>query len=288
MSKFRKSLILSSAVLVKTVIAAPLSYQTYNPQQQGIFPVSSTLISGDRDAILVDGQLSVKDGIQLTKIIQDSAKNLTYIIVTAGDPDYYFGLEPIIKAFPAAQVVATPEVVKHIEATKVDKLAYWGPVLKDGAPHQLTVPVALKTNTLKLEDKKIEIKSPHSYAAYLWVPSDRTILGGVGVSSAIHVWTADTQSVESRKEWLDTLNQMKNLHPSMVIPGHYLGEIPQGSTAIDFTVQYLKDYEQILKTQNDKDSTQVISAVKQIYPSLAEVSSLELSTKVHTGEMSWP
>lgn len=287
MSKFRKTLIVGTTVFATTTFAAPLSYQTYNPQQQAIFPVSSTLISGEHDAILVDSQFSIKDGDQLVKIIQDSGKNLTYIMITAGDPDYYFGLEPVVKAFPNAKVVATPEVVKHIEKTKAGKLAYWGPILKDGAPQQLIVPTALERNTLKLEGEKIEIKSPHSHAAYLWVPSNRTILGGVGVSAAIHLWTADTQSVESRKEWLDTLNKMKKLRPSTVIPGHYLGEIPQGSAAIDFTAQYLKDYEKILKAQQYKDSNQVISAVKQIYPSLAEASSLELSSKVHTGEMSW-
>ena len=32
-----------------------------------------------------------------------------------------------MKAFPQAKVVATEQVVKHIEETKAAKLAYWGP-----------------------------------------------------------------------------------------------------------------------------------------------------------------
>lgn len=287
MRTLTKVITLGTALFASATFAAPLTYQTYNPQQQAIFPVSSTLISGDKDAILVDSQFSIKDGENLVKIIQDSGKNLTHIVITAGDPDFYFGLEPVVQAFPNAKVVATPKVVKHIEQTKVAKLAYWGPILKDGAPQQVIVPTALESNTLKLDGEKIEIKSPHSYAAYLWVPSNRTILGGVGVSSGIHLWTADTQTLESRKDWLSTLSKMKRLHPSAVIPGHYLGEIPQGSSAIDFTAQYLTDYEKILKAHESKNSAQVISAVKEIYPSLAEESSLELSSKVHTGEMPW-
>ncbi|MEB3766349.1 Vmh family MBL fold metallo-hydrolase [Acinetobacter sp. MD2] len=282
-----KTLLLSSALLGSSAFAAPLTYKTYNPQSQGIFPVSSTLIAGDKDAILVDGQFSVKDGANLVKMIQDSGKNLTHIVITAGDPDYYFGLEPIVKAFPNAQVVATPEVVKHIQDTKDGKLAYWGPILKDGAPQQIIVPTALKGNTLKVDGQKVEIKAPGSYASYLWVPSNRTVLGGVGISSGIHVWTADTQTPESRKEWVKVLNKIERSHPKAVIPGHYLGAIPEGRQAVSFTAQYLKDYEKILNANKDKGSAAVVAAVKEKYPSLGEEASLELSSKVHTGEMKW-
>jgi hypothetical protein len=39
----------------------------------------------------------------------------------------------------------------------------------------------------------------------------------------MHVWTADTQSAESRLQWRKTLDDMAALHPQQVIPGHYLG-----------------------------------------------------------------
>jgi len=287
MNKYASTLTLSTIFLSTAIFAAPLNFQTYNPQTQAIFPVSSTLISGDKNAILVDAQFSVKDGENLVKMIQASGKNLSEIIITAGDPDFYFGLEPIVKAFPNAKVVATAEVVKHIEATKKDKLAYWGPILKENAPQNVIVPTVLSNHSLTLDGEKIEVKSAQSYAAYLWVPSNRTILGGVGVSSGIHLWTADTQTLQSRKDWLNTLSKMKQLHPSTVIPGHYLGDIPKGGQSIDFTAQYLKNYEKILKNQKYKDSSKVIAEVKKIYPTLNEESSLELSSKVHTGEMSW-
>lgn len=287
MHPFINTVVLGLSLLGSAVFAAPLTYKTYNPQTQGIFPVSSTLISGAKDAILIDSQFSVKDGANLVKIIQDSGKNLTYILITAGDPDYYFGLEPVVKAFPNAKVVATAEVVKHIQETKEGKLAYWGPILKDGAPQQVIIPTALNRNTLKLDGEKIEIKSPGTYASYVWVPSNRTILGGVGVSSGIHLWTADTQNPESRKEWSSVLNKMQRQHPYAVIPGHYLGDLPQGTQAVKFTAQYLKDYEKTLKSNDYKDSTAVIAAVKQTYPSLGNESSLKLSSKVHTGEMQW-
>ncbi|MFT4020254.1 MAG: Vmh family MBL fold metallo-hydrolase, partial [Acinetobacter sp.] len=267
------------------VFAGQLSFKNYNPQAQGIFPVSSTLITGEHDAVLVDAQFSTKDADQLVKLIQDSGKNLKYIVITAGDPDFYFGLEPLVKAFPQAKIVASTKVVDHIEQTKTAKLAYWGPILKDGAPQQLYVPTAITETTLTLEGEKIEIKTPNTYASYLWVPSQRTILGGVGVSSGIHLWTADTQTAKERKQWIKDLNGMKKLHPVAVIPAHYIGAIPKGTDAIDFTAQYLKDFEKTLKSS--QGSQAVISKMKTLYPNLQGLDSLELSSKVHTGEMKW-
>lgn len=113
MKLFLKSLLVSSIALSASAFAAELSYKVYNPQTQAIFPVTSTLITGEKDAVLVDAQFSVNDAKNLVKIIQDSGKSLKYIVITAGDPDYYFGLEPLVQAFPDAKVIATPEVVKH-------------------------------------------------------------------------------------------------------------------------------------------------------------------------------
>lgn len=285
MKLFLKSLLVSSIALSASAFAAELSYKVYNPQTQAIFPVTSTLITGEKDAVLVDAQFSVNDAKNLVKIIQDSGKSLKYIVITAGDPDYYFGLEPLVQAFPDAKVIATPEVVKHIQATKEGKFAYWGPILKSGAPSQIIVPNVIEDKSIELEGERIEIKAPGKYASYLWVPSNRTILGGVGLSSGIHLWTADTQSKEARDEWKKVLKQMNRLRPSAVIPGHYIGAIPTGSQAIDFTYNYLVDVDKVLK--DHKDSASVIAKLKEKYPNFADESSLELSSKVLTGEMEW-
>lgn len=280
------SAVLLASLLVSAVVSAEqLKYQVYNPQDTAVFPVSSTLISGQHDAILVDAQFSVKDAENLVTMVKDSGKTLKYIVITAGDPDFYFGLEPLVQAFPDAKVIASPQVVAHIESTKAQKFAYWRPILKDGAPKQVYVPEVYAQKTLKLEGEKIEFKAPTSYAAYLWVPSNRTLLGGVGVTSGIHVWTADTQSVAARNQWRATLKEMQALHPKAVIPGHYMGDIPKGLDAIQFSYQYLTDFDEVLKTT--KESKSVIAAMQDKYANLAGVSSLELSSQVNTGEVEW-
>ena len=278
-------LALLSTLITPAVFAAPLTIDTYNPQDKGMFAVSSTLVSGPKEAVLFDAQLRVKDGEALVDKIRKSGKTLNKIVITSGDPDFYFGLQPLVKAFPNAKVVATQQVVDHIKATKDAKLAFWGPQMKDGAPTELIVPQVLASTTFMVDGEKIDIEQPESYAAYVWIPSAKTILGGTGVAWGIHVWTADTQTPASRKQWQQTLESMAAHKPERVIPGHYLGTPPAGSGALDFTRDYLQRFEQALSEH--KTSTGVISAMKKQYPGLAEESSLELSAKVNTGEMKW-
>ncbi|KUQ39682.1 MBL fold metallo-hydrolase [Klebsiella aerogenes] len=279
------ALAIATALFSTTAFAAPLTLQTYNPQENAIFAVNSTLASGPHEAVLFDAQFSVKDGEKLVEMINKSGKKLTHIVITSGDPDFYFGLEPLVKAFPQAKVVATEQVVKHIEETKAAKLAYWGPQMKDGAPKQVYVPQVLAADSFTIDGEKVEIRQPQNYAAFVWIPANKAILGGTGVAWGMHVWTADTQSAASRQQWRQTLSDMAALHPQQVIPGHYLGTPPAGDKAIVFTRDYLEKFEQALKAHND--SASVIKAMKAQYPGLAEESSLELSAKVNTGEMKW-
>lgn len=279
------ALAVATALFSTAAFAAPLTLQTYNPQENGIFAVNSTLASGPHEAVLFDAQFSVKDGEKLVEMINKSGKKLTRIVITSGDPDFYFGLEPLVKAFPQAKVVATAEVVKHIEATKAAKLDYWGPQMKDGAPKQVYVPQVLATNTFTIDGEKVTILQPQNYAAFVWIPANKAILGGTGVAWGMHVWTADTQSAESRQQWRQTLDDMRALRPQQVIPGHYLGTPPAGDKAVIFTRDYLQKFEQALKAH--KDSASVIKTMQAQYPGLAEESSLELSAKVNTGEMKW-
>ena len=276
---------LLAALFTPAVFAAPLTVDTYNPQEKGIFAVSSTLVSGPTEAVLFDAQFSVKDGEALVEKIRKSGKTLNKIVITSGDPDFYFGLQPLVKAFPNAKVVATQSVVDHIKATKDAKLAFWGPQMKDGAPTTLVVPQVIASTTFMIDGEKVDIEAPESYAAYVWIPSAKTILGGTGVSWGIHLWTADTQTNASRQQWQQTLDSMAAHKPERVIPGHYLGTPPAGAGAIDFTRQYLQQFEVALNKH--KDSASVIDTMKKQWPNLSEVSSLELSAKVNTGEMKW-
>ena len=92
-----KRLTLATAALAFAAhaAAAELTLDVYNPGEAAIFPVSSVLVSGEKDAILVDAQFGKGQAEQLVQKIRASGKHLTTIYISHGDPDYYFGARSI-------------------------------------------------------------------------------------------------------------------------------------------------------------------------------------------------
>lgn len=267
-------------------LAQPLTLETYNPRETAVFPVSSTLISGEKDAILVDAQFSNQEAEALVERIRASGKRLTTIFISHGDPDFYFGLDVLTRAYPEARVLATPATVAYIEKTRAPKLAYWGPILKDSAPARTLVPEPLQDNLLQLEGQRIEVVGHDPQHTSLWLPGIKAVVGGVLTSANIHLWVADAQSLEARRNWLKSLDELEALQPATLIPGHYLGEAAMNLDDLRFTRDYLLALQEELP--NAKDSDALIAAMKARYPDLEDDSSLELSAKVLKGEMQWP
>ncbi len=268
--------------------AEPLRVEVYNPGPEAIFPVSSVLVTGEKEAVLVDAQFARPQAEELVKRIHQSGKTLTAIYISHGDPDYYFGLQTITEAFPKAKVLATAQTVAHIKQTKDSKLAYLGPQMGNGAPGKLIVPQVLEGNRLELEGRQLQIiglDGPQPERTFVWIPSTKTVLGGVVLSNNIHVWMADTQSAKSHADWLATLAHIEKLQPVTVIPGHFLPGERKSIDAARFTADYIKTFD--AETVKAKDSNALVAAMKAHYPALGDESSLELSAKVAKGEMKW-
>ncbi|MGM3174171.1 MBL fold metallo-hydrolase [Dickeya lacustris] len=284
------------ATLLATITAsasAALKLEVYNPGEHAVFPVSSEIITGEHDALLIDAQFQRNDAQQLVEKIRATGKTLKTIYISHHDPDFYFGLDVLKAAFPQANIVATPQTIAAIKATQAKKVAYWGPVLKENAPKEIVIPSPLAGNQLTLEGNTINVLGLDGATpdrTFVWVPALKAVMGGVQVAANIHVWIADTQSVASRQHWLADLDNIDKLKPITVIPSHYAvnqdGSAPWSPHNVTFTRQYLHTFEQ--KAQSSANSGALIDAMKQAYPTLGDVSSLELSAKVIKGEMSWP
>ncbi|MGS3141901.1 Vmh family MBL fold metallo-hydrolase [Aeromonas sanarellii] len=280
-----RNLTLATTLLGGTALAAPLTVTVYNPGEKAIFPVSSSLVTGDKEAILIDAQFDVQNGQALVDMIKKSGKKLTTVYISAGDPDFYFGLEPVMAAFPDVKVLADQHVVDHINLTKDAKLSYWSPILGKGAPKSLTVPQVMTASHLTLDGERIEIKEMNTPNAYLWAPSIKTAFGGVPVYSGVHVWMADSQTKAARSNWVKALDNLLALKPERVVPGHFLGTAPQGTAAVTFTRDYVQRFEQELAKANS--AGELIEGLKKAYPSLPVDDGLAIGAKVNMGEMKW-
>jgi len=267
--------------------AGPLQLTVYNAGA-GSFHVNSVLLSGEKEALVIDTGFTRADAYRIAANVLDSGKTLSTILVSNADPDYYFGAETLQALFPQARVVATPAVREKIQAKMAGKLAFWGPKMGVNAPAQPVLPEALAGTTLTVDGQAVELRGttgPLAHRPYVWVPSLHAIVGNVALFGHMHVWTADTQKPAERQAWIAQLDDMKALQPRVVVPGHMAAGTATDAGVIDFTRGYLVKFEAAL--QQSPDSAGVIQTLRAAYPQLGESSSLDLGAKVNKGEMAW-
>lgn len=287
---FRSTVIAATLAIVFTTThaAQPLTVKVYNADGNS-FNVNSTLIAGEKEAIVIDAGFTRADALRIAANVLDSGKRLTTIYVSQADPDYYFGVETLMEIFPQADVVTTRAVLDKLVPKLAGKLAFWGLKMGANAPRKPVVPRALEGSVLKLEDQSIEIRGsqgPLAHRPYAWIPSIKAIVGNIGVFGNLHVWTADTQTVAERAAWLAQLDEMSALKPALVVPGHMRAGTPLDASAIAFTKAYLQTFETALPAT--KTSADLVNAMKQAYPQVSDGAlSLDIGAKVNKGEMKW-
>jgi len=255
------------------------------------FPVGSknktaTLITGDREAMLVDAGFTRADGHRLVAEVLDSGKALTKVFISHADPDYYWGAEVIADAFPDAELIATPTVIQHIGEKYEGKLTAWEQV-GDNRPTRLVALTPL-TGDILFEGHRFELRGGHPAIPdrhYLWQAQERAILGGVLVFSDEHVWTADTATADQRAAWIAVLDEMEALEPQVVVPGHRLPGAPADVRAIHYTRDYLNAFDEILAAESDGAAT--TNGLVARYPDSGMLIAAQLGPKVAKGEMSW-
>ncbi|ALV31185.1 MBL fold metallo-hydrolase [Streptomyces sp. CdTB01] len=247
---------------------------------------TATLVTGEREALLVDAAFTRADGHRLAAEILDSGKTLTTVFVSHGDPDFYFGAEVIADAFPQAQFVATPLVIEHIKHSYEGKLKAWealGPNLPtrliDLEP--LTGDLTLEGHTFHLKGGPTSLPDRH----YLWQPEHRALLGGVLLFQQEHVWVADTPTPTDRAAWIDLLDEMTALTPHLVVPGHRLPGTAADASAITATRTYLTAFEEELGKA--ADGAALNDALLKRFPDHGMLIAAQIGSKVAKGEMNW-
>jgi glyoxylase-like metal-dependent hydrolase (beta-lactamase superfamily II) len=233
------------------------------------FLVDSTLIAGERDAVLVDAQFDLANAHRLVAMILESKKNLTTVYVTHFHPDHYFGLVAIKQAFPKAQLVALPGAVAEIEKTWKDKVKQWGAMYGNLVPSEPIRPIAMKGTAIDLEGQKLEIRGPvqgdSEDNTFVWIPSTKTVIAGDIVYRGVHPWTRETNAA-SRKAWIATLDAIAKLDPARVIAGHKDPKAADDAAGIKATRDYLVAFDAALAAA--KTPADLVKAMKAKYPEL--------------------
>jgi glyoxylase-like metal-dependent hydrolase (beta-lactamase superfamily II) len=220
---------------------------------EATWPASSvSLISGERDAVLIDALLTPGDAARVVDWIRAAGKNLTAIYITHGHGDHFFGLNTILTAFPTARAVTAAVVVPEAqESLSPAHMAFWNAILPGQIPEHPTVPEALDGDVIELEDRELRIipvgQSDTAASTIVHVPSLDAVIAGDVAYNGIHQWLAHTDA-EKRLRWIANVERIEALEPRIVVAGHKRPDARDDDPAaiLGATKTYIRDFERSL------------------------------------------
>ncbi len=245
------------------------------------FNSNSTLIYGEKDAILVDASQLLSDTHRMIAEIIPMRKNLTHIYVSHFHPDHHFGLVVLQHAFPQARIVALPSVVKDIVFTSSDKVGMWtidrfGP---DDVPRKITIPIPLNEPRLLLEGEELLLfddwEGDSINNSVVWIPSIKVVCATDVAFHDCHLWPIES-NVARRVKWRASIKKLREFDARIVVPGHcddakirLMEEVREKGSrtyreCIDWSLKYLDNYEEVYNTA--KTGSAMVEAMTKFYP----------------------
>jgi glyoxylase-like metal-dependent hydrolase (beta-lactamase superfamily II) len=267
----------SAAIGLLFLIACPVAFAGSQDgvsikvftSQDDQFWANSVMIEGVHEVMLVDAQLTKTNAERVLQAIRATHKPLSLIYITHEHADHFLGLEVFRGAYPRVRIIATSAVVARIDKVYQEKVDKWKQLLGSSATTHVVPIEPFDGNTIPFESSHIEvfkhIQGDTGENTMLWIPGQRILVGGDVVFSNMHVYTAETDS-QARRKWLDSLNTIRELKPSVVVPGHSKAGAPlDATTAVDFTETYLLAFEEELSKATNPDS--LVRVMKERFPS---------------------
>lgn len=224
-------------------------------------PISSTLIYGSRDAVVVDSFITQEQARAQADWIAGTGKNLTTIYATHGHGDHFFGASVLLERFPKARFMAAPSAVEVMkEQVSPEYVAkFWESRFPNQLPKRLVVADELKTDVINCEREQL-IVVPLKFTdtagtTCLHVPSLDLIAAGDAAYNGVHPRLLESNQNQKRDEWLAALDKMQALKPRIVVAGHKNPENDDdGSRVIRQTRQYILDFQELAgKTTTAKE-----------------------------------
>ena len=229
-------------------------------------PGTSTLIFGENDAVLVDTLSTVAEAEALADWVALHHRNLTTIYITHGHIDHFAGLSVLLKQFPDARAIATPESVDLIRKDR-PQWDYFRKLFGGQLPASITPPEPYDETSFTLEGHELRIieqgRTDAVGTTSLHVPSIDLIVAGDVVYNRCHMYVGDT-TPESRANWIAALDRLAALNPTTVVAGHKKPGAPDSPAAIEQTKRYLTDFGRLQEsTSSDQE---LYDAMTELYP----------------------
>jgi glyoxylase-like metal-dependent hydrolase (beta-lactamase superfamily II) len=247
------------------------------------FWTNSVIIEGTHEVMVVDAQLTKTSAEKVLQQIKETKKPLSIIYITHEHADHFLGLEVFKEAYPGVRIIASPAVVDRINKVYQEKIDKWKKILGSGATSHVVAIEKFDGNFIRFDGSQIDIlkhiQGDTDENTMLWIPGQRILIAGDVLFNNMHVYTAETDSM-AREKWLNSLTEICELKPSIVVPGHSkVGAPLDANTALDFTQNYLWAFEEELKKAKDPDS--LINAMKERFSSADLLLAIERGAKAN-------
>ena len=211
-------------------------------------PISATLITGERDAVLVDAVMTSDQAAELADWVVATGKDLTTVYVTHGHGDHWFGLGMILDRFPDAKAVAIPSVARNIASQIGSDFVetFWKRRFPGQIPENLVGVEEVEGDRFELEGEElVAVELGHTDTddtTALHVPSIGLVVAGDAAYNDVHLYLAESDAV-GRRSWLTALDTIEKLSPRAVVAGHKRPERADDPKILEETRQYIRDFD---------------------------------------------
>ncbi|MFI6787872.1 MBL fold metallo-hydrolase [Nonomuraea sp. NPDC050383] len=243
---------LSYEVWVSRQIPTSGTLPTGAPQQWS--PLSTTLIHGTNDAVLVDPPFTVEQTRQVGDWIDRSGKRLTHIYVTHGHGDHWFGASLLVERFPGAVVVATEGTIRMMHASVSGRRrSFWETLFPGQLPDLRVTAQPVPAGGLVLEGHRLHpVEVGHSDgddSTVLHVPTLGLVVAGDVAYNNVHQYLADGGFDGGIDAWLQAIETVRALRPAAVVAGHKDPARPDDPGILDETAEYLRTALKVIATK---------------------------------------
>src|SRR5271163_4018771 len=230
-------------------------------------PITSTLIYGDYDAVLIDPLTTVAEATAVAEWVGLHNRNLTTIYITHGHFDHFFGLSVLLDRFPDAKAIATPKSIELVEHTDPELARFFASLFPGQFPTKITMPEPYPDDTFSIEGHEIRIiEQGHTDtidSTSLHVPAIDLVVGGDVLYNHCHMFVGDT-TPESRANWIAALDRLAALNPAMVVAGHKKTGAPDTPNALIESKNYLTDFGRLI--EEGKSKKDIYDEMTTLYP----------------------
>lgn len=241
-------------------------------------PTTSTLIFGQRDAVLVDTQLTKAAAKDLVDWVVGTGKNLTTIYISHAHGDHFYGTGALFEKFPEAKVLATRETVSRmVEAINPEGMdGFWRKLFPGEIPEKLVMATPLEKDHIMLENERLEaVRLGHTDTddtTALWVPTIGLVVAGDAVYNNTHPFLGESKSQEARSRWVAALDKILTLGPKIVVGGHSDPTKGYSPDAVQATKDYLNDFTRLDGQTSSPE--ELYSRMLELHPTRLNVGSL--------------